>query len=221
MIYFDNVSKYYPTSSGRHYVFRNVNLELPTDRNIAVLGPNGVGKSTLIRMMGGADMPNHGRIHSPQNISWPLGLQGGLQGSMTARENVRFVARIHGYKNTKPVEQQVEEFAEIGKFFDEPVKTYSSGMRSRVTFGLTMGFDFDFDVLLIDELGAVGDANFRKKSEKILLDKYEKTKLIMVSHSIPELTKFCQSGLVIKNQNIHYFPDLDDAITEYQATYVK
>lgn len=221
MIYFDNVSKFYPTSSGRHYVLKNVTLELPTDRNIAVLGPNGVGKSTLIRMMGGADMPNHGRIHSPKNISWPLGLQGGLQGSMTARENVRFVARIHGYKDTKPIEQQVEEFAEIGKFFDEPVKTYSSGMRSRVTFGLTMGFDFDFDVLLIDELGAVGDANFRKKSEKILLDKYEKTKLIMVSHSISELKKFCQSGLVIKNQNILYFPVLDDAITEYQATYVK
>jgi capsular polysaccharide transport system ATP-binding protein len=221
MIYFDNVSKFYPTSSGRHYVFKNVNLELPTDRNIAVLGPNGVGKSTLIRMMGGADMPNGGRIHSPQNISWPLGLQGGLQGSMTARENVRFVARIHGYKNTKPVEQQVEEFAEIGKFFDEPVKTYSSGMRSRVTFGLTMGFDFDFDVLLIDELGAVGDANFKKKSETLLLSKYETTKLIMVSHSMSNLKKFCQSGLVIKNQNILYFPDLDDAITEYQATYVK
>ena len=221
MICFDNVSKFYPTRNGRHYVLKNVTLELPTDRNIAVLGPNGVGKSTLIRMMGGADMPNHGRIHSPKNISWPLGLQGGLQGSMTARENVRFVARIHGYKNTKAIEQQVEDFAEIGKFFDEPVKTYSSGMRSRVTFGLTMGFDFDFDVLLIDELGAVGDANFKKKSETLLLSKYETTKLIMVSHSMSNLKKFCQSGLVIKNQNILYFPILDDAITEYQATYVK
>jgi capsular polysaccharide transport system ATP-binding protein len=220
MIHFDNVSKYYATKQGRHFVLKNVTLALPTDRNIAVLGPNGVGKSTLIKMLGGADFPNKGNIYSTEKISWPLGLQGGLQGSMSARENVRFVARIHGYKNTKPIEQLVEDFAEIGKFFNEPVKNYSSGMKARVAFGLTMAFDFDFDVLLVDELGAVGDANFRRKSEALLKEKYEKTKLIMVSHSMGELRKNCQAGLVIINQNLKYHSDIESAIKEYNEHYV-
>jgi capsular polysaccharide transport system ATP-binding protein len=219
MITFNNVSKYYPTRQGRSYVFKNINIELPTDLSIGVLGPNGAGKSTLIKMMGGADFPNSGEITSDQRISWPLGLQGGLQGSMTGRENVRFVSRINGYKNTKPVEDQVSEFAEIGKYFDEPVKTYSNGMRARVTFGLTMAFDFDFDVLLIDELNAVGDANFKAKSKKLLLEKYEKTKLIMVNHSPAELKQYCQAGLLIKDKSLIYFPNIQDALDEYKELY--
>ena len=190
------------------------------DKNIAVLGPNGVGKSTLIKMLGGADFPSRGTITSDQRISWPLGLQGGLQGSMSARENVRFVARINGHKNTKMVEQKVADFAEIGQYFDEPVKTYSNGMRSKVTFGLAMAFELNFDVLLIDELTAVGDAAFKEKSKKLLLEKYEDTKLIMVNHSMQELKKFCQAGIVIKNKTLIYYPDLASAIKDYNETYV-
>ncbi len=220
MIQFNNVSKYYPTKQGRSYVFKDVNITLPTNINIGVLGPNGAGKSTLIRMIGGADITSKGTITSDKRISWPLGLQGGLQGSMSARENVRFVSRIHGYKETKHIEQRVADFAEIGNYFDEPVKSYSSGMRSRITFGLTMAFDFDFDVLLIDELGAVGDANFRKKSQALLESKYEKTKLIMVSHSMGELRKYCQAGIVVKDKALSFHANLEDAITEYEETYV-
>ena len=219
MIYFENVSKFYPTKQGRSYVFKDVNMSLPTDKNIAVLGPNGVGKSTLIKMLGGADFPSRGEIKSDQRISWPLGLQGGLQGSMSARENVRFVARIHGYRDTKPVEKQVADFAEIGNYFDEPVRTYSNGMRSKVTFGLAMAFDLNFDVLLIDELTAVGDANFKAKSKKLLLERYENTKLIMVNHSLAELKQFCQAGIVIKDQTLHYHSDLKSAIEDYNETY--
>ena len=221
MIKFECVSKFYPTKQGRKYIFKDVNIALPTDVSIAILGPNGAGKSTLVRMLGGADYPNKGEILSDKKISWPLGLQGGLQGSMSGRENCRFVARIHGYTDTQQVEDKVAEFAEIGTYFDEPVKSYSSGMRARVAFGLTMAFDFDFDVLLIDELGAVGDANFRKKSQALLESKFEKTKLIMVSHSMGELRKYCQAGLLVKNQNVQFYPNLEDAIQDYEETYVR
>lgn len=219
MIYFDAVNKFFPTKKGRSYVFKDVNLALPTHKSIGVLGGNGAGKSTLIKMLGGADMPSTGRISSSKNISWPLGLQGGLQGVMTGRENVRFVARIHGHKKTHIVEKKVEEFAEIGRYFDEPVKTYSNGMRARVAFGLTMAFDFDFEVLLIDELNAVGDQVFRAKSEKILKEKYASTKLIMVNHNPAGLKKFCEAGVIVKNQQLHYFENIDDAIADYKNTY--
>ncbi|MCP5325095.1 MAG: ABC transporter ATP-binding protein [Oceanospirillaceae bacterium] len=221
MIRFQNFSKFYPTRNGRSYIFRDVNIELPTDRNLAILGPNGVGKSTLIRIMGGADIPSRGTIESDVRVSWPLGLQGGLQGNMTGRENVRFVARIHGYKDTRVIEQQVADFAEIGVYFDEPVRTYSNGMRARVTFGLTMAFDFNFDVLLIDELTAVGDATFKNKSQALLLEKYERTKVIMVNHSVEQLKKFCDGGVVIKNKTLEYYDDLEEAIRNYQETYVR
>ncbi|WP_199608810.1 ABC transporter ATP-binding protein [Flocculibacter collagenilyticus] len=221
MIQLKNLSKYYRTKQGRHYVLKDINLTIPTNVSIGVLGPNGAGKSTLIRMLGGADIPNKGSISSNKNISWPLGLQGGLQGSMTARENVRFVARIHGYANTGPIEQKVSDFAEIGKFFDEPVKHFSSGMRSRVAFGLTMAFDSDFDVLLIDELTAVGDANFKQKCEDLLIEKYKKTKVIMVNHSLTELRKHCEAGLLIKDQDLLFFSELETAIEEYESYYVR
>ncbi len=220
MISFVGMSKFYPTKQGRSYVYKDVNMELPTDKSIGVLGPNGAGKSTLIRMMGGADMPSKGKIITDKNVSWPLGLQGGLQGVMTGRENVRFVARIHGYRKTHIIEQQVEEFAEIGRYFDEPVKTYSNGMRARVAFGLSMAFDFEFDLLLIDELNAVGDANFKLKSTALLKKKMDRTKVIMVNHSVGQLKTFCEAGLLVKDKSLIYFENLDDAVREYNDTYV-
>lgn len=202
-------------------MFRDLNTEIPTDRSIGILGPNGVGKSTLVRMLGGTDTPSSGSIETDINLSWPLGLQGGLQGSMTGRENAQFVARIHGYRKTFEIEKKVEEFAEIGAYFDEPTKNYSNGMRARVTFGITMAFDFNFDMLLIDELTAVGDATFRAKSEKLLREKYHSTKIMMVNHNIDQLKRFCDSGIVIVDQQLQFHDDLKDAVNAYQEIYVR
>jgi capsular polysaccharide transport system ATP-binding protein len=219
MIHFRNVSKFYPTRNGRAYIFKNINFKLPMTRSIGVLGPNGAGKSTLVRMIGGADTPSRGHIDSDLRISWPLGLQGGLQGSMSGRENVRFVARINGIRNTSSIECEVAKFADIGRYYDEPIRTYSSGMKSRVAFGLSLAFNFD--VLLIDEVTSVGDATFRKKSQQALKRIRETTHVIMVSHEMKQLQEFCEAGIVIKNQNFVFHSCIQNAIRDYQETYVK
>ena len=129
MIILDNVSKYYPTKFGRNYVLRDVSITLPRDRNIGILGANGAGKSTLLRLLGGMDMPSKGKLTRQCRVSWPLALGGGFQGSMTGRENTRFVSRIHGVRDTRTIEEWVKDFSEIGQHFELPIKAYSSGKR--------------------------------------------------------------------------------------------
>lgn len=217
MISLQNVSKYYPTKNGRKYVLRDVTLAIPAGRDIAILGPNGAGKSTLVRLLGGTDIPNKGKVKRLSNVSWPLGLAAGFQGSMSGRENVRFVARIHGIKHTHILEDQVAAFAEIGRYFDEPIKNYSSGMKSRLAFGLSLAFDFD--ILLIDEVLSVGDKNFKEKSKAALKAKREKSSIILVSHSLGTLREMCNAGIVIKNAQLHWHEDVESAIQDYITTY--
>ena len=138
---------------------------------------------------------------------------------MSGRENVRFVARINGIRNTSSIECEVAKFADIGRYYDEPIRTYSSGMKSRVAFGLSLAFNFD--VLLIDEVTSVGDATFRKKSQLALKRIRETTHVIMVSHEMKQLQEFCEAGIVIKNQNFVFHSCIQDAIRDYQETYVK
>ena len=217
MITLNNVSKYYPSKLGRRYVLEDVSLEIPTDQNVAILGPNGAGKSTLLRMIAGVDEPSKGKITSTGALSWSLGLTGGLQGSMSGRENTRFVARIQGIKKNNALEEFVKDFSGIKEAFELPIKTYSSGMRSRLMFALSMAFEFDF--YLFDELSAVGDKNFKEKSAKALKERVAKSKIILVSHSMASLKKQCDIGLLIHNKKIIKFENVNDAIKEYERLY--
>lgn len=215
MIKIENLTKSYRTPQGRHYVFKDLNIEIPSGKSVALIGRNGAGKSTLLRMIGGIDRPDSGSITTDKTISWPVGLSGGFQGSLTGRENVKFVARLYAkQEELKEKVAFVEEFAELGKYFDMPIKSYSSGMKSRLGFGLSMAFKFDY--YLVDEVTAVGDARFKKKCE-IILDKIEKkSKLLMVSHSINTLKKFCNAGLYIgRDREIIYFEKISDALIKY------
>ncbi|MDM9557759.1 ABC transporter ATP-binding protein [Bordetella petrii] len=212
-----NVTKSYRTPHGRRYVFRDLSFAIPPDRNIGLIGRNGSGKSTLMRLLGGSDMPDSGRILTDKNISWPVGLSGGFQGSLSGRENVKFVCRIHGAFGDDMREKikYVEDFAEIGKWFDEPVRTYSSGMRSRVGFGLSMAFDFDY--YLIDEVMSVGDIHFRRKSAQIFQTKLKKKNIILVSHSMGQIEKFCDIVILLRDGQAHIFDDVKEGIKAYQA----
>ncbi|HEB0854305.1 ABC transporter ATP-binding protein [Citrobacter freundii] len=221
MIKVENLTKSYITSKGRHYVFKDLNFELPTGKSVALIGRNGAGKSTLLRMIGGIDHPDSGMITTDQTISWPVGLAGGFQGSLTGRENVKFVARLYAAKNDfREVIAFVEEFSELGKYFDMPIKTYSSGMRSRLGFGLSMAFKFDY--YLVDEITAVGDSRFKRKCDLIFSERSKEMSLLMVSHSDELLKKYCNMAIVINNDNeVFIYDDVVDALTIYHESVLK
>ena len=216
MIELKNLTKSYTTPKGRHYVFKNLNAILPENKSVALLGKNGAGKSTLLRVIGGIDYPDEGRVITNKTISWPVALSGGFQGSLTARQNVRFVARlyVHSEDEVNFVVNFVEEFAEIGKYFDMPMKSYSSGMRSRIGFGLSMAFNFDY--YLLDEVGAVGDRSFRRKSQKLLDDLKQNSNIIMVSHNVKDLIRNCDVAFLVRDGQAEYFDNMQDAIEVYK-----
>jgi capsular polysaccharide transport system ATP-binding protein len=217
MIEVRNVYKRYHNHHGSDWVLRDVHFQLPKGVSVGLIGRNGAGKSTLLRLIGGMDEPDRGEIVRRCRVSWPIGLSGGFQGSMTGRQNVKFVARIHGNeRSTDEVIRFVEDFAEIGPAFDEPVKTYSSGMRSRLAFGLSLAFDFD--LYLSDEATAVGDKAFREKATKAFKEKVGSSGLIIVSHQEGILKELCQAGIVLNHGEALWFDGIDDAIKAYHES---
>lgn len=216
MIKIENLTKSYRTPTGRHYVFKDLNIEIPSGKSVAFIGRNGAGKSTLLRMIGGIDRPDSGKIITNKTISWPVGLAGGFQGSLTGRENVKFVARLYAkQEELKEKVEFVEEFAELGKYFDMPIKTYSSGMRSRLGFGLSMAFKFDY--YIVDEVTAVGDARFKEKCAQLFKERHKESSFLMVSHSLNSLKEFCDVAIVFKDDNaVGFFEDVQEGIEEYK-----
>jgi len=217
MIEVQDVYKRYHGPFGGDWVLKSVDFTIPQGTSVGIIGRNGAGKSTLLRLIGGMDAPDKGRINRHCRVSWPIGLNGGFQGSMTGRQNVKFVARIHGGNDRIPeLIERVQDFAEIGKAFDQPVKTYSAGMRSRLAFGLSLAFDFD--VYLSDEATAVGDVLFKKKATKAFRDRVGQASIIMVSHQEGMLKDLCQAGVLLEQGTAIWFDDIHDAIKQYHES---
>lgn len=214
MIRFEHLSKSFVLGSERKIVIDDLTLTLPTGKSLALLGRNGAGKSTLMQIMCGIMRPDSGRVVSDGSISWPVSFGGSFHGDLTGAQNVRFVARIYGV-DTDSLIAFVEDFAELGKHFHMPVRTYSAGMKSRLTFGTSMGIRFD--TYLVDEVTAVGDAAFKRKSRAVFRNRMEASSAILVSHNMDELRQFCDAAIVLDRGTLRYHEDIEEAIAAHQA----
>lgn len=218
MIIVDDVYKRYQTDHGvGKWILQGVSFTIPPKLNVGLVGCNGAGKSTLLRLIGGVDTPSRGHVERKCRVSWPMGFGGGLQGTLTGRQNAKFVCRIHGHEDDIPDRIAfIQEFTELGEAFDEPVKTYSSGMKARLQFGLSLAFDFD--VYISDEVTATGDAAFRKKASAAFKQLADHASLIMVSHGEGTLRQFCTAGIWLNEGRAHWFDDINDALKAYKET---
>ena len=214
MIRFEYLSKTFRINGQEKTVIDRLNLELPSGKSLGLLGRNGAGKSTLLSIIAGTMHPSSGRVVSDGSISWPVGLAGAFHPALSGAENVRFVARIYGI-DTEELMAFVEDFAELGDFFYMPLRSYSSGMLSRLAFGASMGIPFD--TYLVDEVTAVGDASFKRKSRQVFHKRMETSSAIVVNHNMKQLRQFCESGLVLEGGRVTYFEELEEAISYHEA----
>lgn len=221
MIRVEDVYKRYRTEHGvGNWVLEGINFIIPPKVNVGLVGKNGAGKSTLLRLIGGIDRPNLGVIERQCRVSWPMGFGGGINATLSGRQNVKFVCRIHGHEEDI-VDRiaYVESFAELGDAFDEPVRTYSSGMKARLQFALSLAFDFD--VYLSDEITSTGDAAFRQKAADAFRRLADHAGLIMVSHGEGTLRQFCSAGIWLHEGRAYWFDDLEDALRNYKESISK
>lgn len=212
MIRFEHLTKSFHVRGERKIVIDDLNMELPSGTSLALLGRNGAGKSTLLQIIAGTMRPDSGRVVSDGAISWPVGFGGSFHRELTGAQNVRFVARVYGV-DTNELCDFVEDFAELGKHFHMPVRSYSSGMKSRLTFGASMGIRFD--TYLVDEVTAVGDAAFRQKSFRVFKERMKHSSAIMVSHEMTQIKNFCDAGIVLSDGQLSYFDDIEEAVDEH------
>lgn len=214
MIRFEHLTKSYWVRGERKTVIDDLTMELPTGTSLALLGRNGAGKSTLLQLIAGTLRPDYGRVVSDGSISWTVGFGASFHHDLTGAQNVRFVARIYGVDSDALVDF-VDDFAELGKHYHMPVRSYSQGMRSRLTFGASMGIQFD--TYLVDEVTAVGDASFRAKSRRVFEARMQTASAILVTHEMAQVRQFCDAGIVLTEGRLEYFDDVEAAIQRHLA----
>ncbi|KWF24678.1 ABC transporter ATP-binding protein [Burkholderia pseudomultivorans] len=214
MIELFDVSKKYEIREGNRLVLDKINCQIKKGEHVGILGKNGAGKSTLIRLISGSELPTSGIISRRMSISWPLAFSGGFQGSLTGLDNLRFVCRIYNtsYRDALPF---VEEFTELGKYLREPVKRYSSGMRAKLAFAISMAIEFD--CFLIDEVTAVGDSDFQRKCHIELFERRRDRAMVIVSHDSRMIREHCTRAYVLDSGKLLHFTNTEAAYNHYES----
>jgi capsular polysaccharide transport system ATP-binding protein len=213
MIALDGVSKSYHLHGQRREVLTGVSLRIPAGRSVALLGRNGAGKSTLLRLIAGTMLPTAGTIRLGGTVSWPVGFAGSFHGDLTGAQNTRFIARIYGV-DTDELVDFTRDFAQIGTAFHLPFRTYSAGMKARLAFGVSMGIAFD--VYLVDEVTAVGDAAFRARSAALFHQRMAHAGAIVVSHAMGQIRDLCDAACVLEAGRLSWFDDVGEAIARHE-----
>ena len=213
MIHIENVSKNYDTRHGSVKVLDDVNLIIHPGEKVGILGRNGAGKSTMIRLISGAERPSSGKIRRDMSVSWPLAFGGAFQGTLTGLDNLRFICRVYGTSADDKI-AYVQDFSELGQYLREPVKSYSAGMRARLAFAISMVVEFD--CFLIDEIVAVGDSRFHEKCRIELFEKRKDRAMIIVSHDPGYIRDHCDHAAVLVKGKLTAFAQVDDAFAFYQ-----
>ncbi|OCP18538.1 MULTISPECIES: ABC transporter ATP-binding protein [unclassified Ensifer] len=212
MIRFSNVSKFFKTQQHRKVILDRVTMEFQSGYSYGLLGVNGAGKSTTMRMIAGTILPNSGAIKKNVRVSWPLGFAGGFHPNMTGKDNLNFVARAYG-EDPLRVSRFVEDFAELGDYINAPVKTYSSGMNARLAFGLSMAIEFE--CYLVDEITAVGDARFQERCKVAFENRRKNADVIMISHGMDTIKSYCDKAMVLVDGRLMIFDTVEPAIEAY------
>jgi len=212
MITFQHVHKSFDAGGSHKVVANDINAVFPSGVCVALLGRNGAGKSTLMQMVGGTVKPDSGLITVQGSISWPVGFAGSFHRDLTGAQNTRFIARAYGI-DTDSLLEFVKDFAELDNHFHMPVRSYSSGMRSRLAFGISIGIPFD--TYLVDEVTSVGDAAFKLKSRLVFLERLKTSGAVVITHSMPQVRKVCDTGAVLENGNLYYYENLEEAIAHH------
>lgn len=218
MIEFRNLTKRFFIRGQRKVVADNINLVFPAGRAVGLLGRNGAGKSTLLKMIAGTMDPTEGEIISHGTMSWPVGFAGSFHGELTGAQNARFIARIYGVDTDEMIDF-VRDFANLGGHFNLPFRTYSSGMKSRLAFGISMAVPFD--TYLVDEVTSVGDAAFRKKSGEVFRARMEHAGAVVVSHGMGQIREMCDAGAVLESGHLYYYDDVNEAIEHHNRNMTK
>jgi ABC-2 type transport system ATP-binding protein/capsular polysaccharide transport system ATP-binding protein len=213
MIRVRNLTKTYPVRGGQRTILDAISFDLEKGRKLGILGRNGAGKSTLVRLISGAERPNSGTIERTMSVSWPLAFSGAFQSALTGQDNVRFISRIYNSDFERNI-AAVDEFAELGRYLREPVRAYSSGMRARLAFAISM--IIEFDCFLIDEISAVGDARFAQKCQVELFEKRADRAMIIVSHDAAYVRDHCDHFAVLDAGHLHFHDDFEDAYTLFK-----